>query len=87
MAVRDQLCYLSCTDDIIIMGAVNHDLECTSRCSLSFIIMHYYYPLHIVILFLEMCICYKEPSEAEVFAVFLIITTSLTSITSCNHFT
>ena len=49
--------------------------------------MHYCYSLHIVILFLEMCSCYREPSEAEVFAVFLVLTTSLqlpVAITSLN---
>ena len=38
------------------------------------------------VIFLETCSCYREPSKTKVPAVFLVITTSLTSIISCNHF-
>ena len=37
-------------------------------------------------MFLETCSCYREPSKVKVFSGFLVITTSLTLITSCNHF-
>ena len=39
------------------------------------------------IIFLETYSYYREPSKTKVFAVFLVITTSPTSITNCNHFT
>ena len=50
----------------------------------STIIIDIIYLLYIYIIFLEMCSCYRESSKAKVLSGFLVIATSLTSITNLH---